>query len=235
VGRPPSIVLVDDDVLVHEVLKLACADGAVSVVGEFADLGDVVAWCHRVRPDLVLIADSVDQVPVDGVVEELTRSGIRVVVLSRDPSPERLAALLARGAAGYLSFDATPAEVIAGILQVARGGVALHPAAAAVVVHQWRSLRNGGAGGGRNWPNLTNRETDVLTAMADGLATKAVALRLGVTFKTVENHKLRVFDKLGVRTQAHAVAMAINLGLVHPLPPEGPVAAAARVNGIHAL
>jgi len=65
-------------------------------------------------------------------------------------------------------------------------------------------------------PNLTARELEVLAAMADGLSAKAIALRLGVALKTVENHKVRIFDKLGVQTQAHAVSVAIGLGVTRP-------------------
>ena len=50
--------------------------------------------------------------------------------------------------------------------------------------------------------------------MADGLATKAIATKLGVALKTVENHKIRIFDKLGVRTQAEAVSLAIGHSLL---------------------
>jgi len=53
-----------------------------------------------------------------------------------------------------------------------------------------------------------------LTAIVDGLAAKAIARRLGMAVKTVENHKIRIFEKLGARTQAHAVAIAVGHGLV---------------------
>ncbi len=56
---------------------------------------------------------------------------------------------------------------------------------------------------------LTTRELEVLDAMADGMSTKAVAHHLGIAVKTVENHKTRIFDKLGVRTQSEAVVVAL--------------------------
>ena len=85
--------------------------------------------------------------------------------------------------------------------------------AASLVVDQWRRLR--GAGNESNDRlALTPREIEILAAMADGLSNKAIARRLGVVVKTVENHKIRVFDKLGVKTQAHAVALAISHGLL---------------------
>ena len=54
----------------------------------------------------------------------------------------------------------------------------------------------------------------MLVAMTDGLPAKSIARRLDMAVKTVENHKIRIYDKLGVRTQAHAVSLAISQGLV---------------------
>jgi DNA-binding NarL/FixJ family response regulator len=82
-------------------------------------------------------------------------------------------------------------------------------------LQQWRRLRSAPVlSAGEKRPRLTPRELEILIKMTDGLATKAIARSLGVAVKTVENHKIRIFDKLGVRTQAHAVAMAIGHGLV---------------------
>ena len=64
-------------------------------------------------------------------------------------------------------------------------------------------------------------------AMAEGMATKTIARHLGVAIKTVENHKIRIFDKLGVRTQAHAVSVAIGHGLLTTAPRRDPAAPAA--------
>ena len=54
--------------------------------------------------------------------------------------------------------------------------------------------------------------------MADGLSAKAVGKKLGVAVKTVENHKIRIFEKLQVHTQAHAVSVAVSHGLLAPCP-----------------
>jgi DNA-binding NarL/FixJ family response regulator len=140
-------------------------------------------------------------------------------VLSADPSPERLVSVLALGVFGYLSYDAGPDEVIAGVVAVAGGAVALNPTVASTVLLQWRRLRAPASASPPRWSALTPREYDVLVAITDGLAAKAVALRLGVALKTVENHKIRLFEKLGVRSQAQAVAVAVAHGLAEPSSP----------------
>ena len=111
--------------------------------------------------------------------------------------------------------NAEAEEVAKGVLSVARGEIAMNPAVASTVVHQWRGLRDQPLRlGQRAAPVLTPRELDVLAAMADGLSGKAIAARLGVALKTVENHKIRVFDKLGVRNSAELVRYAMRKRLV---------------------
>jgi DNA-binding NarL/FixJ family response regulator len=65
-------------------------------------------------------------------------------------------------------------------------------------------------------PLLTRREVQVMQGIAKGLATAQVAVSLGITRKSVENHKQRIFAKLGVQSQAHAVAVAVGSGLLDP-------------------
>ncbi len=62
--------------------------------------------------------------------------------------------------------------------------------------------------------SLTDREIEILNLIAAGLTAKEVADRMGITYKTVENHKQRIFGKLGVQNQAHAVAVAFRRGLL---------------------
>jgi DNA-binding NarL/FixJ family response regulator len=114
-----------------------------------------------------------------------------------------------------MAIDQTSLDQFADAVRSVRaGGIALDPTHAAIVVAQWRE--------GRQRANsepgaLTQREREVLGAMVDGLLTKAIARRLRVAPKTVENHKVRIFSKLGVRNQAQAVGVAITHGLVSDL------------------
>jgi DNA-binding CsgD family transcriptional regulator len=61
---------------------------------------------------------------------------------------------------------------------------------------------------------LTSREIDVLHLIGDGRTTRQMSDRLGISQKTVENHKQRIFDKLGVQNQGHAIAIAMRRGLI---------------------
>jgi DNA-binding NarL/FixJ family response regulator len=211
------VLVADPSALVRTLLVSVLRDAGLDVsdvVGERRQLVELVA--ASTYDVLIANTDLVDG-PIEDVVAHLCR-GARVIVFTHDPSPERVTTLLERGVVGYLLRDIEPHGVVDAVRAVLRGETALHPSVATTVVEQWRTLRHARAIGSRTDPRvaLTRRETDVLAAMADGLSTKAIARRLGVATKTVENHKTRVFDKLGVRSQAHAVATAISHGLLIP-------------------
>jgi DNA-binding NarL/FixJ family response regulator len=162
---------------------------------------------------VALVADRLGDVLIEERLDAILAAGARLVILSEDPSPDRLSRLLARDLFGYLSLDAGPGELVAAIQAVARGEVGLNPSVLSVIVNQWRRLRSQPLDLNRRRPVLTPRELDILVAMSDGLTAKAIAARLGVALKTVENHKIHIFEKLGVRSHAHAVTVAMAYGL----------------------
>jgi DNA-binding NarL/FixJ family response regulator len=203
---------------IRDVLRVSGATRKIFAVGEAGSAAELVELCRAEQPDVVYTEDSFDDgSEIESVLVLLMAIGTRVIVVCDDPSPERLTRILSLGAHGYLTHDTTPGQVLDAVESVAGGAAVLGPAATATVLDQWRRLRQPGNGAGVNGgvpAELTPRERDVLTAMVDGLAAKAVARRLGMAVKTVENHKIRIFDKLGVRTQAHAVSVAISQGLL---------------------
>ncbi|MGH3922856.1 MAG: LuxR C-terminal-related transcriptional regulator, partial [Pseudonocardiaceae bacterium] len=153
--------------------------------------------------------------PLGSGLPQVLATGTRVLVLSDGAAPEHLTAVLLAGASGYLVLaDTAPIRVTEAVHAVARGEAALHPAVAGVILEQWRQLRATTVEQSADGVSLTPREREVLAAIADGLATKSIALRLGVATKTVENHKARIFSKLRARNQAHAVSAAIAAGLL---------------------
>lgn len=208
------LVLADADPLRRSLLRALCQGRGFAVVGEARDVAELVELALEQQPDLVVTDADLDDGPVEQAVATTAAAGIRTLVVCDVPAADRLASLLDAGADGVMSFDASPVQLIDAIAAVAKGSNPLAPEVAAVLLTQWRWLRRGGGGGRRDGQNLTEREHDILVAMVEGLAAKAVASRLGISVKTVENHKIRIFDKLGARNHAHAVSLAITNGLV---------------------
>jgi len=221
--EPVRVVLADRSRLVRGVLRRALQEEATHVVGEAASGASLVELCRAEAPHVAVVDCQLADGPIDAFLPAVRETGTRVVVLTADRSPERLTTLLLQGVVGYLLRDAAPAHVAECVRSVAEGGAVLDPTATWTVLEQWRRMRIDPGTVAQQRAVLTARENAVLRAMADGLATKAIARRLGVAVKTVENHKIRVFDKLGVRTQAHAVSVAIGHGLLVPdLEPSAP-------------
>ena len=223
----PNVIIAHEDGLVVDVLAAACARNGIEVLDVARGYRDLSRCCAARRPHVVLVADRLDGVPVEDILDEIAVHDVRVIVLSDDPCADRLSQLLTHDISGLLSHDAGPGDVLSAISAVARGEICLNPAVLTPIVQQWRRLRAQPVPvGARGRPALTPRERDVLAAMTDGLAAKAIAARLEVAVKTVENHKIRVFEKLGVRSQAHAVSVAMAYGLApvatraQPSPPD---------------
>jgi DNA-binding NarL/FixJ family response regulator len=182
------------------------------VVGEAADTEAAVAAALELTPD-VLVVD-LDMPGGGGVraTERVVREvpGVRVLVLTMHADTARVAQALAAGALGYLVKDAPSDDILRAIAAVHADQAILDPS----VVSALTSL--GRPGRRPSFPQLTERENDVLERMAGGHANEAIALRLGISVKTVQNHVSSVLLKLGVATRAAAVARARDAGIGGP-------------------
>jgi two-component system nitrate/nitrite response regulator NarL len=210
-----SVVVVHEDSLPREIIARACAQRHnLRVVACIATGGEIMTSCLSSPPRVVVTSDSIAG-EFDEVIGALLAVGTRVVVICTNPSLDRVIHLLELGVHGVMLDDSSPLEVATGVQAVARGGVALNPTVSVTLVQHWSRLRQDLArSDARIARSLTPREAEVLEAMVEGLSTKAIARRLGVAYKTVENHKIRVFEKLQVRTHAQAVSVAIARQLV---------------------
>jgi DNA-binding NarL/FixJ family response regulator len=138
----------------------------------------------------------------------------RVLVLTTFDAPEDVVTALSAGAHGYLVKSAAPEEIAQAVRAVASGTSVLADGVLEGLTHSVSaSVRT-------VFPELTERETSVLAALASGLSTEGVARRLGLTAKTVRNHLASITAKLGVRDRTAAVVEARRRGLVDPQPPQ---------------
>jgi DNA-binding NarL/FixJ family response regulator len=193
------VVVVDDHAVVRSgLVQLLKAEDDIEVVGTARDGNDALAIITNVTPDVVLMDLSMPD--VDGI--EATRRvmadmpGVHVVVLTSFADKQRILDALEAGAVGYLLKDADPASVAAAVRAAASGGSPLDPKAARVLLDARREPSA--------TTNMTAREREVLALVAEGLANKNIARRLGISERTVKAHLTRVFQAIGVvdRTQA---------------------------------
>jgi DNA-binding NarL/FixJ family response regulator len=206
----PKVLVLHEAAIVGELLVTMLAD-QIEVVAVTQSGRAAVALSELFVPDVVVAGTDL----VDGVVESyvpaLLQTGTRVLLL---PDPQETAPLLSfveLGITGIVDGDQPPLDLAHATLALAAGGAFLPPDVVSSIATDWRRMRRR-SGQNSFDGELTSRELEVLGAMTDGLSTKAVAHQLGIAIKTVENHKTRIFDKLGVRTQAQAVALVIGEG-----------------------
>lgn len=192
------VLIADDHSLVRSGLsRLIAGAGDLELVGEAANGDDAVIEAKDREPDVVLMDLSMPG--TDGV--EATRlitshcPSARVVILTSMSNRERIVEAMDAGAIGYLLKDSDPDDILRAIRSASRGDWPLDPRAARLLLSE---------PGPRTQVSLSPREAEVLALVAEGLANKQIARRLGITVGTVKAHLTRIFEQLGVadRTQA---------------------------------
>jgi DNA-binding NarL/FixJ family response regulator len=220
-GGPVSVIVADDQTAVREglVLLLGTLPG-IAVAGEAADGDAAVDLVAALRPQVVLM--DLNMPGCDGVTatRRITADhpGTRVVVLTTYADDESIISALQAGALGYLTKDATRAEIGRAVLTAAAGQAVLDPAvqrrllSAAARAHDATSPPDAPPGEGE----LTPREAEVLRLIADGRSNREIARALFVSEATVKTHVNRIFAKTGSRDRAQAIRYAYTHGYAEP-------------------
>jgi DNA-binding NarL/FixJ family response regulator len=193
------VLVADDHQLMREgTAALIGADERIEVVGLARDGGEAVALAERRRPDVVLLDLNM---PGVGGLEACARlredEGPEVLMLTVSDEEPDLYAALRVGAAGYLTKDMPPAELIEAVLAVARGEPRIAPAMASRMLAEPDPLEA-----------LSARERDVLSLIAEGLRNREIAERLVISETTVKTHVRHVLEKLRFRNRSEAAAFA---------------------------
>ncbi|WAL41559.1 response regulator transcription factor [Brevibacterium sp. BRM-1] len=238
-GPPIRVIVADDQAIVREGLATVLGLLAnVDVVGQAADGAQALAIAREVHPDVVLMdlrMPGVSGAEATALLRAQAPS-VRVLVLTTFGDDASIAEALRAGAAGYLTKDASRAQVAAAIRAVAAGATAmsdevgarllqgLAPAPAAPVAdgsarpargdstRDEREEEASPASLRRRHANLTAREAEVLALMAQGLTNAEIAGSLFVSMPTVKTHVNAVFAKLPARDRADAIRQALGRG-----------------------
>jgi len=206
-------LLADDHRLVRQGLRaLLERQSGIEVVGEASTGREAVTLALRERPDVVLMDLTMPELNGIEATQQVVRAApeIRILALSMHADRQFAARALAAGASGYLLKDCAPEELLTALECVAGGRTYLSPAIADLVVSDYVSRL---AADESELELLSSREREVLQLLAEGSTTKQIAGRLHVSVKTVETHRKRIMDKLGVHSVAELVKYAIQQGL----------------------
>jgi DNA-binding NarL/FixJ family response regulator len=205
----PRVLLADDHVMVAEGLGRLIAEVA-DLVGRVTDGRQLVESARRLRPDLI-VADIT--MPVMSGLEALRllkaeRSTARFIFLTIHTDARLAAEAMRAGARGYLLKEAAGEELLEAIRTVMAGRTYLTPLITRDVL--WTIAQSQGPEG----QPLTARQRDVLRLIAQGKRMKEIAAELGLSVRTVEDHKSQLLQALGVDTTADLVKFAVRQGLV---------------------
>jgi DNA-binding NarL/FixJ family response regulator len=202
------VLLVEDHAVVRAGLEqLLAGAGDIEVVAAAADGAQAVEMAAEHPADVILMDLSM---PVMDGIEATRRireadDEARVVVLTSLTDRPRILGALDAGAMGYLLKDAEPAELFRGVRAAAQGDAPIDPRAARELLSDRVADRSS--------PGLTERERAVLTLVGTGLPNKLIAMRLGISEKTVKAHLTNVFRAIGVTDRTQAALWAQRHGL----------------------
>ncbi|MGH3299390.1 MAG: response regulator [Trebonia sp.] len=217
------MLLADDQPLLRRGFRMILeAQDGLTVAGEAGDGAEAVDLARRCQPDVVLM--DIRMPGTDGI--EATRlitarePGVRVLVLTTFDVDEYAFGALRAGASGFLLKDARPGELVAAIRTVASGDAVVSPRVTRRLLEEYAQvLPVSDAQQASRYPRLsalTEREREVLAAVAQGLSNTEIAAALYVSETTVKSHVGRILAKLGLRDRVQVVVLAYESGLVRP-------------------
>lgn len=208
-----SVVIADDHPLVRSGLRtvLAAAPG-IEVVGEASTGTEAVAAARSLLPDVVVMDLQMPETNgIDATRQIVTATpNVAVLVLTMFEDDASVFSAMRAGARGYLLKGAEQDEIIRAIHAAAHGEAIFGPAIAQRVIDYFASP---GAVQAPAFPELTEREREVLDLIAAGQSNQAIARTLTISPKTVANHVSNIFAKLHVADRAQAIVRARDAGM----------------------
>ncbi|WP_448237870.1 response regulator [Microbacterium paulum] len=211
------VIIVDDESLVRAALRvfLESSDG-FELVGEADNGADAITLVRATQPDVVLM--DVQMPIMDGIeaTQRLTREfpGLKIVALTTFSTERVIVPMLSAGASGFLVKDTSPDRILDAARLAHEGGYVLSPRVAKELV---TSVQSGAASATRELgrdEELTERELEVVTLLAQGMSNAEIAAAMFVSEATVKSHLGRITAKWGVRDRIQVLIRATQLGLV---------------------
>jgi DNA-binding NarL/FixJ family response regulator len=185
----------------------------VAVVGEAASGDEAVELAHKLEPDVILMDIKMPGLNGIEATREILRTSpqIGVLVLTMFEDDDSVFAAMRAGAKGYLLKDSGGEGVVHAIRAVASGEAVFGPGVAERIMGFFSAPR--AAAPRRAFPELTEREEEVLSLVAQGKSNREIARQLFVSLKTVRNHVSNILLKLQVADRAQAVIRARDAGM----------------------
>jgi two-component system, NarL family, response regulator NreC len=211
-----KILIADDHGIVRKGLRLQLEQNRkFEVVGEAVDGREAVRMAEELSPDIVLMDIAMPNLNGIQATTQVVRKSpkIGVIILSMYSDETYLMRTLSAGARGYLLKDSADQDLYTAVEQVAQGKPYFSPAIADTLLQDYmRQLQQRGLQD--SYDLLTEREKEILQLLAEGRSNKDVAALLNLSINTVETHRTRIMQKLGLHGTAEIVLYAVRKGII---------------------
>jgi len=207
------VAVIEDQAMLRDLIaSMAVTIPGTIVVGEASDGRDGLHICETESPDLVVFDLFL---PGLNGMEILRQYGsktpkTRFIAISANFTPEYIRELLELGCHGIIAKSSSASKLKEGLREVAKGSGYLCPVAASLL----RESHLGGSQPSRKKGKLSNREREVLQAVAEGNSTKEIAKMLDVSVKTVEAHRANLMKKLNAKSAVELTRCAYEIGII---------------------
>jgi two-component system response regulator NreC len=188
----------------------------VEIIGEAASAAEAIEGAVRLKPNVILMDIGLPDLSGIDATREIKKrvSDVAIVALTIHEDEEYFFKMLESGASGYVPKRAAPEELLTAIRAAANGQVYLYPSLAKLLVRDF--LDGGRATGEQSTSDLTDREQEVLTYLAEGASNEEIAASLVISPKTVARHRENIMRKLNLHSRAELVRYAIRKGIIKP-------------------
>lgn len=211
---PIRVLVADDHVVMREgICLLLEAEPDIKVVGQANDGQEALEKAQKLIPDVVLMDITMPGMSGLEATRQLRAAlpETQILALTMHEGDEFFFRMLQAGASGYVLKGASPDELLSAIRAVYRRGVYLYPTMAKKLITDYLSRPSSQQG---SYDDLTQREREILTLIADGLTTTEIAKKLVLSANTVQTHRQNIMDKLDLHNKSELIKYAIRKGLI---------------------
>ena len=209
------LLLVDDHAVVRSGLKMLFENERdMEIVGEAESASGALELAMQVKPNVILMDIGLPDMSGIDATREIKKHlpDTAIVALTIHEDEEYFFKMLEVGASGYVPKRAAPEELLTAIRAAANGQVYLYPSMAKLLVRDY--INGGRPEQEKTSPELTDRENEVLTHLAEGENNEEIALTLVISPKTVARHRENIMRKLNLHSRAELVRYAIRKGII---------------------
>ncbi|HEY5910561.1 MAG TPA: response regulator transcription factor [Verrucomicrobiae bacterium] len=212
-----TVLLADDHTVVRQGFRLLLeAEPDIAVVGEAETGRQAVQLVRKHHPDVVVMDIAMPHLNGLEAARQITREvpSARVVILSSYSDDEYIRQLADAGASGYLLKHTAAPDLLRAVREASKGNVFLSPSISRRLMEYYRETLARGAPAKTPRDTLSSRETEVLQLIAEGKINKEIAAELHLSAKTVDTHRQRLMNRLGIHNVAGLTRFAISKGII---------------------